>query len=484
MVGEQLGNYKSLFFIGIKGVAMANLARIFLQMGKQVSGSDVKESFITDDGLTAEGITIINSFEGAKLPKDIDTVVYSAAHGGTNNPQVIEAEKRGITVLHQAELLGKVLQEFKHSIAVAGCHGKTTTSSLLSYALMQLQANPSYMVGVSTFNNQPGGAYAGRDYFVVEADEYGMNPPTDITPKFHFLHPTHALITNIDFDHPDVYKDIEDTKDAFIAFIDEIIHFEDEKRIVACNDDPHIHDIITSVKVPIVTYGRTEDSDIQITTMQAEGAMTSFSLRVRSIEGYSGETVKFTIALSGDKNVLNATGAITMLLMLGFKPEDIASAIKGFVGAKRRFELRKQVGETYLFDDYGHHPEEITATVQAAKMRFPDRRILVIFQPHTFSRTKQLKDEFIQALSQADEALLLPVFASAREQTPEHPVDSAALETLAKQKGILYIHSFNSSKELLADLKTKLKKGDIIFTMGAGDVYKLDKEISKIIDLI
>lgn len=473
--------YNSIFFVGIKGVAMANLACIFQQMGKKVSGSDIAESFITDEGLTAEGITIINSFEGAKLPKDIDTVVYSAAHGATSNPQVKEAQKRGITVIHQAELLGKLLQKFKQSIAVAGCHGKTTTSSLLSFALIQLQANPSYMVGVSTFNDKPGGAFAGKDYFVVEADEYGMDPPKNVTPKFHFLHPTHTIITNIDFDHPDVYKNIDDTVDAFVTFVKDIIHLDDnEKRIVACNDDPNIHDLIAAVNVPILTYGRNEESDVQIKTMQAQGASTLFSLCVRSIEGYSGETFQFEVSLSGDKNVLNATGVIAMLLVLGFKPQDIANAIRGFTGAKRRFELKKQVGETYLFDDYGHHPEEITATIQAAKMRFPEKRIIVIFQPHTFSRTKELQNEFVEALSHADEAFLVPVFASAREQMPEHPVDSTTLVKLAKEKSILFIHSYGSTQELLTALKEKIKPGDVIFTMGAGDVYKLDEEIGNI----
>ncbi len=473
---------KSIFFIGIKGVAMANLARIFQQMGKTVSGSDVKESFITDQGLTDNGIEIIYSFAANKLPKDLDTVVYSAAHGGTNNPQVIEAQKRGVTIIHQAELLGNLLHEFKLSIAVAGCHGKTTTSSLLTYAMQQLKAQPSYMVGVSTFNDQPGGAYASNDFFVVEADEYGMNPPQDITPKFHYLHPTHAIITNIDFDHPDVYKDIEDTKDAFIQFIEKIIHFEDEKRIVVCNDDPNIQDIITSTHVPLLTYGRTEESDVQITNIQAHGAMTKFTLRFNSITDYARELFTFEIALAGDKNVLNATGVIAMLVLLDFTPEQIAKAIKGFTGAKRRFELKTKVGETYLFDDYGHHPEEIIATIQAAKMRFPNKRVIVIFQPHTFSRTKELQNEFVDALSNADEALLLPVFASAREQTPEHPVGSDTLEQLSKQKGIHFIHSYISPKELLAHLKEKIKPGDVIFTMGAGDVYKLDEKINEILN--
>jgi UDP-N-acetylmuramate--alanine ligase len=480
-----MDTYNSLFFVGIKGVAMANLARIFQQMGKTVAGSDVKDSFITDQGLTDNSIQIIYSFDASKLPKDIDTVVYSAAHQGTQNPQVLEAQKRGIKVIHQAELLGELLQNFKQSIAVAGCHGKTTTSSLLAYALQQLQVNPSYMVGVSAFNDQPGGAYSCRDYFVVEADEYGMNPPQDKTPKFFFLHPTHTIITNIDFDHPDVYKNIEETKDAFITYIKAIIHLEEnDRRIVACNDDPHIKDIIDSVHEPIVTYGRNEEAHVQIKSIQSEDDKTHFTLYMRSFGNYTGQAFLFETSLFCDKNVLNATGVIVMLMCLGFEPAQIAEAIKGFTGAKRRFELKTQIGETYLFDDYGHHPEEIRATIQAAKMRFPEKRIVVIFQPHTFSRTKELQNEFVEALSHADESLLLPVFASARETKPQNPVDSSTLEKIAKKQGILFIHSYISSKELLADLKSRVKKGDVIFTMGAGDVYKLEEEISYIISTL
>lgn len=473
--------YKHIFFVGIKGVAMANLARIFQQMGTKVSGSDVNESFITDEGLFAENITIINSFEASALPQDVDLVVYSAAHGGTNNPQVMEASKKNITVKHQAEVLGDLIQQFKYSLAVAGCHGKTTTSSFLAYALEQLQAHPSYMVGVSTFNEMPGGAFAGKEYFVVEADEYGMNPPQDKTPKFHFLHPTHALITNIDFDHPDVFKDIDDTKDAFIEFMKSIIHFEDEKRIVACNDDENINDIIESLDVPVITYGRNAGADVRVISMQAKGSMTEFTLQFESLPDYTGTKYSFVISLSGDKNVLNATGAIILLIQLGFKPADIAKAVKGFTGAKRRFEMKFQKGETYLFDDYGHHPEEIMATIQAAKMRFPEKRIVVIFQPHTFSRTARLQNEFVDALSHADKALLLPVFASAREQKTDQAVDSDALEKLAQEKGLLFIHSYTSKKELLTALKEEINPGDVIFTMGAGDVYKLDEEIGEMI---
>ncbi len=472
-----LENYKLIFFVGIKGVAMANLARIFQQMGKKVTGSDVEESFITDSELKSTNIEVIYSFDPAKLPEDTDLVIYSAAHKGILNPQVQEAKNRGITVKHQAEIVGEFTREFTTSVAVAGCHGKTTTSSLLAYSLSAMNQKPSYLVGVSTFNHKFGGEYGDKKYFVVEADEYGLNPPVDITPKFHFIHPTHAIITNIDFDHPDVYKNIEDTKKAFEKFIENVP--AEKHRLIVCGDDKNILDILKNITPErYVTYGKSESCDVQIIDIRSTKNGTGFEIKINNkLNAFNN--LSFDISLFGVKNVLNAAAVIALLIQLGMSPTQIQHSISDFTGAKRRFELKKQVGETFLFDDYGHHPEEIEATVEAARMRFPDKKIKIIFQPHTYSRTSALQQQFIDALSKADFAYLLPVFESAREEKTADSVESGHLVNLAKKQGIATIQSFSSKEELVQNLSSVIQTGDVIFTMGAGDVYKLEEEITK-----
>ena len=210
---------KNIFFVGIKGVAMANLGVVLKKMGKNVTGCDVEEEFITDKLLKDNKITWKVGFKD--LPKNIDLMVYSAAHQGLSNPLIIKAKKRKVNVISQAGLLGELMLGFETKIAVAGCHGKTTTASLLSYALNKLNAKPSYFVGVPFFTDYQGADYQEKKYFVIEADEYGINPPSDKTPKFFKLNPDWIICTNIDFDHPDVYKNIEETRKAFVKFFGE-----------------------------------------------------------------------------------------------------------------------------------------------------------------------------------------------------------------------------------------------------------------------
>lgn len=470
-------SFKSVFFVGIKGVAMANLARICMQMGKRVSGSDVSEVFITDAELS--DITITTSFEADALPRDVDLLVYSAAHGGENNPQVKEARVRGVNVVHQAAFIAHVLKEYRTSIAVAGCHGKTTTSALLAYALSALDEDPGYMVGVSGFNNMVGGSYGKQDYFVLEADEYGLNPPVDKTPKFLLFHPTHAIVTNIDFDHPDVFDDLDQTKKAFIQFLAQVKNpTSEDPRLILCHDDPTILKMLPELPIgSYLTYGTSPKADVVINAVTATPTGTTYTLKSERLKIHES----FTISLFGDKNVLNATAVIAMLRLLNFSLTQIQAAIQDFTGAKRRFELIETVGESYLFDDYAHHPEEIRATISAARSRFPKKRVVVIFQPHTYTRTQSLQNDFVHALSSADLSLVAPIFGSAREKVNNDSITSKDLEKLSREHDINHIFGYTSKEELLADLVHHLKRGDIIFTMGAGDIYKLSKDIVPII---
>ena len=456
---------------------MANLARMLAQMGKQVSGSDTAEEFITDKVLAESTINVVHSFEAKDLPVHTNLVIYSAAHGGINNAQVQEAQKRGIQVKHQVEVLGEMMNNFKTSVAVCGCHGKTTTSAFLSYALKNLGSQPSYMVGVSDFNDNWGGEYTGKDIFVAEADEYGLNPPYDKTPKINFLSTTHAICMNIDFDHPDVYDSLEQTQQTFFNFFNKTIQNNPEQSLFLCGDDVNLMKVASQLPREVYqTYGYTSDSDWKISNLQTDEEGTTFKLTFPD-----NKQEQFTISMFGEKSVSNAAGVIAFLITQGYNPEEIRKAIRNFTGAKRRFEKVSHIINTYIFDDYAHHPHEIEATLGAAQARFPSRRILVLFQPHTFTRTESLKHEFIQSLAKADYAFILPIFGSARETVAANSITSIDLENLAQEKGIQNVHGFASKEDSLAALQSKLQQGDVIFTMGAGDVYKLKNDIEKMI---
>ena len=455
---------------------MTNLVVLLKKMGKNVSGCDLKEEFITDKLLLDNKINWTVGFNPDKLPEKTDLIVYSAAHGGTNNPLIIKAIKNlEINIVSQAQLLGELMNQFKNKIAVCGCHGKTTTSSLLVYALDKLRQHPSYLVGVPFFTGHQGGDFQEKKYFVVEADEYGVNPPQDLTPKFQLLNPNYIIATNIDFDHPDVYKNIEETKKAFKKFFDNNNLGSTAPRLLLCADDKNLMDVAKKLaKKSYLTYGFDKHADYQIDDWRTDEEGSSFSVN----------KFIYKISLFGEKNISNAVAVISFLLHLGFSQEKIREAIKDFVGAERRFEKIYFKNNIYLFDDYAHHPAEITATINAAKSRFKNRRIIVIFQPHTYSRTSNLLGEFAESLSLADICLVLPIFASARENAKDFNVSSKDIVDKIKDslnKDCLYS---GSHEQLIDQLNKIVKPGDVIFTIGAGDVYKLKENIKYLISNI
>ncbi len=473
---------KNIFIVGIKGVAMANLALIFKKMGKMVSGCDVKEEFITDDLLKKNRISWQKGFN--QLPDNIDLIIYSAAHGGVNNPLIDQAKKKGIKSISQAQVLGYLMSDFETKIAVCGSHGKTTTASLLVYSLIQLDKKPSYLVGTPKFNDFWGGDYQKSEFFVAEADEYATSPPAVKTPKFHFLTPDFIIATNIDFDHPDVYKDINHTRKAFFKF------FANRKLILNI-DDPSLVEATKTLKcLKLITYGFSKEAQYQIVNWKTNEDGTEFSLKkndyVKDCQDFLKATWKknhrteeiaaFKISLFGQHNIANATAVVILLFQLGFGEEEIRNAIISFTGAKRRFEKIYSRG-IFLFDDYAHHPREIMATIEAARKRFPRRRIIVIFQPHTYSRTMSLLQDFANSLSYADQAFILPIFSSAREKKENFSVSSSDIGELNPNKLILV----SSKANLIKQLSSFLQQGDVIFTMGAGDVYKLKNDIIKLI---
>ncbi|MEN9328669.1 MAG: hypothetical protein RI947_1477 [Candidatus Parcubacteria bacterium] len=470
-----LNNAKKIFIVGIKGVAMSNLAILLKKLGKDVSGSDIADIFPTDAALLEHEIPVTTDFLPAHLP-DCDLVIYSGGHNGNKNPQVIEALNRSIAVYPQIEIFQDIMSEFHTSIAVCGCHGKTTASSLLSYALSRLKQQPSYVVGATGFTGYPAVEIRGdrREYFVLEADEYAISPPQDKTPKLLKLFPNYALALNIDFDHPDVYDSLDNTKETFHKFFAENVKTKEGGKIYACADDSNLMSVIQKMPYETYrTYGFNPNADLIISRMSAVESHTTFDLIYKNQPYGSFET-----SLFGQKNISNVAGVILCLMGLGFRMEEIREAVQGFTGSDRRFQYIASENDCWLFDDYAHHPEEIKATISAARVRFPGRRIIIAFQPHTYSRTEAMKEEFVSALGKADQSLVAPTFASARQDAA---VKEIPWKEIAAHKHIETLETYTTHDDLLTKLKAILKRGDIVFTMGAGDIYKAKDDIIKLI---
>lgn len=452
---------------------MTNLAVMVQHLGISVSGYDTNEAYITQHLIDAHHITLITELNPSLLPEDVDVVCYSPAHGGTSNPFVLEAKRRKIPIIAQTALIASIMEGYTHRIAVCGCHGKTSTSGLLAYMLTKLGMRPGYIVGTPQISGLDGGAVGGPEYFVVEADEYGVDVPRDITPKFSALDPTEIIATNIDFDHPDVYKNVKETQNAFIRFFRKTLQGHQNAHIYSCCDDKPLHEAISSLHDRrIITYGLSTHADYRVEIHDTTEEYTSFILSTKNtLIG------PFSVQFFGEKQVVNCAGVIALLLEHGFDAKQIQTYIRTFSGTMRRFEFVAQIGTTWIFDDYAHHPAEISATIRAARLRFPRHKLSVIFQPHTYSRTRALEREFITALSKADAVYVAPIFASAREKKSEYAISNMSVVKKAQTMGFSNFVGFESSEELAAYFLSMKHEKQVILTMGAGDVYKLKNDI-------
>lgn len=457
-----------VYFVGIKGVAMSALAIILKKMGYEVFGSDVAEVFITDEELLKNNIKIDVGFDSTYINSNVDLLIYSGANGGIENQQVKKAIELGIKIYSQAQYIGKLIKEFDTSIAITGSHGKTTTSSLLAYCLIKLGGNPSYMIGSSSFNDFLGGDFKSKKYFVFEADEYAVDPPRDKTIKLEHYFPDYSIITNIDFDHPDVYKDIEHVKKIFLKFI------TNSNKVYLCIDDVNAKALLPNINKKIISFGYSNEADLKIREINTDILGSTFKLSKKNED--LGE---FKTNLYGEKNISNIAGVIAVLIDLGFEVESIKNAIKDFKGAKRRFELIFKENDTFLYDDYAHHPSEIEATITAAKNIFKNKRIIVIFQSHTFSRTQKFLKEFATSLSLADKIFVMPIFSSARENKEDFNVSAQSIVDMADKPSD--IKAVSNKNELLIELNKNLRQGDVIFTMGAGYLNNYSADIIDVI---
>ena len=377
---------KTFHFIGIKGSGMSALALMLHQMGYQVQGSDVEKYYFTQRGLEQAGIKIL-PFAASNLQGDLE-IIAGNAFRPDNNVEVAYADEHGLSYKRYHEFLGEFMRGFT-SFGVAGAHGKTSTTGLLAHVMSNI-TDTSYLIGDGT-----GRGSAGAEYFVFESDEY----------ERHFMpyHPEYSIITNIDFDHPDYFTSLEDVFNAFDDYAKQV-----QKGLFIYGEDEQLRRI-TAPQAPIYYYGFDDRSDFVASNLLRSTTGSTFTVHFRG-----EELGTFTIPTFGRHNVMNATAVIGLLYTAGFDLDLVREHLLTFGGVKRRF-TEKIVNGTTIIDDFAHHPTEIIATLDAARQKYPSKEIVAIFQPHTFTRTIALLDEFAQALNQADSVYLAQIYGSARE---------------------------------------------------------------------
>ena len=445
---------KQVHFIGVGGVGMSGIARVAHDQGMQVSGSDIKESRYTKQ-LREAGITVFIGQKAENIPEGDPVVVISTAIL-ENNPELIEARRRGLEIWHRAQMLAH-LGVGLDTLAVAGTHGKTTTSSMLASALDALGADPTFLIGgiVRAYGTN---AHSGTgDHYVVEADESDKS--------FTYLSPKAVLVTNIEADHLDHYKDLDEIYDKFHDFMGLV---PEDGVIVACGDEPHVVEIARSEGRRMYTYGFNEGCDVRITSYEPHGIGSRYTAVMPD-----GTQVEGAIKQNpGRHNVLNATGVVTLLWALGFDAAKVAQALSGFAGVRRRFDLVGEVGGVTVVDDYAHHPTEIAATISAAA-GLGYKHVHVLFQPHRYSRaplfTQVLHDEFGAAFDKADSVTFMDVYPAGEAPVPGVS-GKTFLNVVLEHEGHPQADFVAHRVDVVPHLMDKLQPGDLVITMGAGDV--------------
>ena len=436
---------------------MSGIAELLLNLGYKVSGSDASSSDLTRRLESIGGVV----YEGhaAKQIKGADVVVTSAAIA-PDNPEVIAAAQASIPVIPRAEMLAELMR-LKYSVAIAGAHGKTSTTSLVAAVLDKGGLDPTVVIGGKLKSVGINALLGEGDFIVAEADESDGS--------FLKMSPTIAVVTNIDREHLDFYKDLNHIKEVFLSFIDRIPFYG---LAILCLDDEPIQDIIPKIKKRFTTYGVSSQADIQAKNIESKGLTSRFAVK------HLGEQLgEISLNLPGIHNVYNAMASIAVGLELGVDFEVIKSALETVQGVQRRLEIKGTARNITVVDDYGHHPTEIKFTLQAAKESWPDRRIVVVFQPHRYSRTQALFDDFTRSFYQSDMLVVLPIYAASEKAIKG--VDSQLLFEEIRAHGhkdVVFMPSFTAA---VSHLKQTLTAGDILLTLGAGDVYKLGETLLK-----
>jgi UDP-N-acetylmuramate--alanine ligase len=450
---------KKLHFIGIGGIGMSGIAEILLDQGFNVSGSDRALSDVTER-LQNLGAVIFEGHRASNITNDVDTVVYSSAVQ-PENEEVVEAQRRKIPVVRRAEMLAEVMR-LKYGIGIAGTHGKTTTTSMTSLVLMEGGLDPTVIVGGKLSGLGGTNARLGRgEFIVVEADEFDRS--------FLSISPTIAVLTTLETDHLDCYRDLEDIKSAFVQFANKVPFYG---FVVLCLDEPALLDIMPNLsKKKIITYGLNPQADVQAVDIRHKNNTTTYTL-IRADK----ELVAITLQVPGKHNVQNSLGAIAVGLELGVPFEKIKVGIEKFTGVYRRWEKKGELNGISVYDDYAHHPTECRATLSGVKAGWR-RRVVCVFQPHLYSRTRDFYEDFGKSFLLSDVLVVTDVYP-AREE-PIQGITGELIVNAAKQFGHKDAHYVPDKKQIPSFLRTVVKDGDIVITMGAGDIWKYGEEFLK-----
>ena len=436
---------------------MSGIAELLINLGYKVSGSDVKSSGITRRLKRLGGII----FKGHRKNhiSGSDVVVVSSAID-EKNPEVTAAREMSIPVIPRAEMLAELMR-LKYSVAVAGAHGKTSTTSIIASVLEKGGLDPTVVIGGKLKSIGSNALLGHGDFIVAEADESDGS--------FLKMSPTIAVVTNIDREHLDFYEDLDDIKNAFLSFIDRVPFYG---LAVLCLDNESVQRLIPEIRKRFTTYGMSTQADFQAKNIEFEGLKSRFSIR------HNGKPLgDITLNLPGIHNVYNSMAGIAVGIELDIDFEVIKNALETVEGVQRRLEIKGEINGITVVDDYGHHPTEIKVTLQAAKESWPDRRKVVVFQPHRYTRTKALFDDFTRAFYQSDVLVVLPVYAAGEKKI--EGVESDFMCEEIRAHGHSNVICKKSIKGAVSHLKNVLKPGDILLTLGAGDVWKVGEEILK-----
>ncbi len=446
---------KKLHFVGIGGIGMSGIAEILIDQEFLITGSDKAESDNTER-LRSLGAKVYIGHAAANLEPDVDALVYSSAVQ-FDNPELVEAQQRKIPVIRRAEMLAEVMR-LKYGIGIAGTHGKTTTTSMVSLVLMEGGIDPTVIVGGRLRGLAGSNARLGKgEFIVVEADEYDRS--------FLSITPTIAVLTTLETDHLDCYRDLEDIKSAFIQFANKAPFYG---FVVLCLDEPALQDIMPKIKKKIVTYGLNGQADVQAVDLRHKQNTSTF---VVVEEGK--DLGEITLQIPGKHNVQNALAAITVGLRLKVPFAQIKAGIEKFTGVFRRWEIKAETAGVTVIDDYAHHPTEIKATLAGAKAGWR-RRVVCVFQPHLYSRTRDFYDEFGRSFFNADVLVITDVYP-AREE-PIQGISGELIANAAKEFGHKQVHYVADKRKVPAFLMQQRQQGDMIITMGAGDIWKFGEE--------
>ena len=458
----EMRRIKHIHFIGVGGAGMCGIAEVLKNQGYQVSGSDIKASKTTAQ-LEDNGIQVFIGHAAENIA-GANVIVVSTAID-QENPEIKAAIENRIPVVRRAEMLGELMR-YRHGIAVAGTHGKTTTTSLVTCMLAEENLDPTYVIGGLLNRTGVNAALGASRYIVAEADESDAS--------FLHLQPMAAIVTNIDADHMDTYGGSFDVlKDTFVNFLQKLPFYG---LAVVCGDDANIREIMPRIGRPVLTYGFNEDNDIRAVDVEQDGMRSHFTVLRKD-----REPLRVTINMPGAHNILNSLAAIGIATDEGVSDAAISRALEGFSGVGRRFQVQGEFelgeGTVKLVDDYGHHPKEVEATIKAARSSHPDRRLVMMFQPHRYSRTRDCFDDFVDVLSQVDQLLLLEVYAAGEK--PIVGADSRSLARSLRLRGVEPILIDPVEGNLANAMQTVLQANDLLLTQGAGNVGAISIELAQ-----